>query len=161
MSVVSNTTPLNYLVLINEVAVLHEVYGRIVIPQAVIEELQHDETPAIVRQWIANYPEWLEVRQVSIAHDVALEELGAGEREAIGLAEQLGASAVILDERTARQEASRRGLLVTGTLGVLDKAAERGLLDLGEAFERLRQTTFRASQELYQRFLDRDVERKR
>jgi len=161
MPVVSNTTPLNYLVLINEVAVLHEVYGRIVIPQAVIDELQHDETPAIVRQWIANHPEWLEVRQVSIAHDVALEELGAGEREAIVLAEQLGASAVILDERAARQEASRRGLLVTGTLGVLDKAAERGLLDLGEAFERLRQTTFRASQELYQRFLDRDVERKR
>jgi predicted nucleic acid-binding protein len=161
MPVVSNTTPLNYLVLINEAAVLHEVYGRIVIPQAVIDELQHDETPAIVRQWTVNRPEWLEVRQISMAHDVALEELGAGEREAIGLAEQLGASAIILDERAARQEAARRGLLVTGTLGVLDKAAERGLLDLGEAFERLRQTTFRASQELYQRFLDRDVERKR
>jgi predicted nucleic acid-binding protein len=161
MSVVSNTTPLNYLVLINEAEVLREIYGRIVIPQAVIDELQHDETPAIVRRWIANRPEWLEVRQISIAGDVALEELGAGEREAIALAEQLGASAIILDERAARQEASRRGLPVTGTLGVLDKAAERGLLDLGEAFGLLQQTTFRASQELYQRFLDRAVERKR
>ena len=161
MPVVSNTTPLNYLILIRQADVLREVYGQIVIPQAVLDEMQRGETPVAVRQWIANRPDWIEVQQVSMAHDVALEELGAGEREAIALAEQLGASAIILDERIARQEASRRGLSVTGTLGVIDKAAERGLLDLAEAFERLQRTTFRASQELYQRFLDRDAERKR
>lgn len=161
MPVVSNTTPLNYLVLIRQAEVLRELYGYVVIPQAVLDEMQHSETPAAVRQWIANRPDWLTVEQVSTVHELALDELGAGEREAIVLAEKLGASAIILDERVARQEAGRRGLLVTGTLGVLDKAAERGLLDLAEAFAHLQQTTFRASQELYQRFLDHDAGRKR
>ncbi len=161
MPVVSNTTPLNYLVLIRQADVLREVYGHVAIPQAVLDEMQHSETPAAVRKWTANPPDWLTVEQVGTVNDPALDELGAGEREAIVLAETIGASAIILDERVARQEAGRRGLLVTGTLGVLDRAAERGLLDLAEAFARLQQTTFRASQELYQRFLDRDADRKR
>lgn len=164
MPVVSNTTPINYLVLIQQADVLREVYRQIVIPQAVLNELQRSETPIAVSEWITNRPDWIEVQQISMAHDdddVALIKLGAGEREAIVLAEPLGASAIVLDERIARQEASRRGLAVTGTLGILDKAAERGFLDLAEVFERLQQTSFRASQELYRRFLDRDAGRKR
>ncbi len=66
-----------------------------------------------------------------------------------------------MDERDGRQEAVRRNLRVIGTLRVLSDAAERGLLDLTKAFDDLQQTSFRASQELYQQFLDLNVERKR
>lgn len=91
---------------------LSEVYERIVIPQAVLDELQRNETQAAVRQWIANRSDWIEVQQASMAHDAALEELGARRaRGAIALAELLKASTGLLGERIARQEASRLELV--------------------------------------------------
>lgn len=129
------------------------------IPQAVFTELQSSDTPEAVKEWVAKSPEWLEVQQVNMPSDAALIKLGAGESGAIALAEQLRTDAIIIDERGGRQETVRRNLRVIGTLRVLSDAAERGLLDLVEAFERLQQTRFRASQELYQRFLDGDAER--
>lgn len=159
MIVIADTTPINYLVLIEQADILRELYGRVMIPQAVFTELQSSDTPEAVREWVAKSPEWLEVHQVNVPLDAALIKLGAGESEAIALAEQLRADAIIIDERDGRQEAVRRNLRVIGTLRVLSDAAERGLLDLAEAFQRLQQTSFRASQELYQRFLNRDAER--
>ena len=87
---------------------------------------------------------WLETRAVSDP-SVDLEQLGAGEREAIRLAEE---TVVLLDEKKARRIARDRGLVVSGTFGVLDVAARRGLLDLPAALDRLEQTTFRASPRL-------------
>lgn len=161
MIVIADTTPINYLVLIEQATALRELYGRVLIPQAVFAELQSSDTPEVVREWIAKSPEWLEVQHINVSSDAALIKLGAGESEAIALAEQLRADAIIIDERDGRQEAVRRNLRVIGTLRVLSDAAERGLLDLAEAFDRLQQTSFRASQELYRRFLDHDAERAR
>jgi predicted nucleic acid-binding protein len=50
--VISNTTPINYLVLIDHIAVLCHLYGRVIIPQAVFGELQHEGTPAKVKAWV-------------------------------------------------------------------------------------------------------------
>ncbi len=159
MIVIVDTTPLNYLVLIGQADVLRELYGRVLVPQAVLAELQSSETPDAVRAWVAETPEWVEVRRVTPTSDDTLRKLGAGESEAIALAQELRADTIIMDEKDGRQEAVRRNLRVIGTLRVLSDAAERGLLDLAEAFERLQQTSFRASQELYQRFLDLDAKR--
>jgi len=155
MIVVSDTTPLNYLVLIEQVDVLRQLYGRVIIPPAVFDELQRDRTPTAVRDWIANRPAWLEVHPVSVPPEAALEALDAGEREAIALAEQLGADLLLMDDRDGRREAVRRNLRITGTLGVLNEAAERGLIDLATTIERLQQTSFRASPELLQSLLNR------
>jgi predicted nucleic acid-binding protein len=87
--------------------------------------------------------------------------LGAGERAAIALAEELSADALLIDERDGRREAERCGLPVLGTLRVLADAAEHGLADLHTAFDRLRQTNFRASEQLLQSLLARDPERRR
>jgi predicted nucleic acid-binding protein len=87
-------------------------------------------------------------------------KLGAGESEAIALALELHADALLLDDRKARQEAQRRGLTVTGTLAVLATAARRDLIDLPTAIARLQQTTFRAPTALIQSLLDDDRERK-
>jgi predicted nucleic acid-binding protein len=64
------------------------------------------------------------------------------------LAPSLDASLVLLDERRGRKVAKGLGLVVSGTLGVLDLAAHRGLVDLEDAFSRLEQTTFRATPRL-------------
>ena len=71
------------------------------------------------------------------------------------------ADLLILDDRDARIEASRRHLTVIGTLRVLEDAARLGLIDLPLALQRLRQTTFRASAKLLQAMLDRDAARKK
>jgi len=61
MIVIADTTPLHYLVLLNHADILRELYGRVIIPEAVFGELQVDRTPATVKQWIASCPDWLEV----------------------------------------------------------------------------------------------------
>lgn len=144
MIVVSDTTPLNYLVLIGQGDLLPGLYGRILIPNAVFEELRSDAALPELKAWMADPPVWLEITRAG-AVPTELVVLGPGEREAIALAEQLKADLLIMDDRDARREATRRSLRVTGTLGVLDEAAARGLIDLSKAIDRLEQTSFRAS----------------
>lgn len=83
-----------------------------------------------------------------VGPDPDLRHLHTGERDAISLALHLRADVVIIDERRGREEAEKRGLRVIGTLGVLATAHERGLLDLTEAIDLLRQTTFHVSPRL-------------
>lgn len=155
MTVVSNTSPLNYLVLIERVAILPALFGTVVIPQTVSDELGHEGAPPVLRQWIANPPPWLVVHPDVDRQDAELMRLDPGERAAIALAQQLRADLVIIDERAARDMARARGLTVTGLLAVLAEAAQRGLIDLPQAIDRLRQTSFRASPRLLKELLDR------
>lgn len=74
--------------------------------------------------------------------------LDIGERAAIRLAESLRADLILLDERAGRRVAAERGLKVTGLLGLLDLAADLGLVELGQVLDELRATGFRASQAL-------------
>jgi predicted nucleic acid-binding protein len=151
--IISNTTPINYLVLIDHIVVLHQLYTRVIIPQAVFGELQEEGTSPKVKEWVAMHPDWLEVRTVSIPLDASLAFLDVGEREAIRLATELEADALIIDEPEGREAAKRQGLRVIGTLWVLYDAAEAGLCNLAQAYERLQQTTFRAHPDLYRAFL--------
>ena len=146
--VVSNTSPLNYLVLIEQIDILAILYSHILIPRSVYEELNAPETPEPVRAWRTNLPYWIEVSSEQPTPDVGLTHLHAGEHDAMSLALHTGASALIMDERCGREEANKRGLKVIGTLGVIAAAHEKGLLDLPETFDRLRQTTFHASSKL-------------
>lgn len=56
---------------------------------------------------------------------------------------------VLLDEAKGRKAAAERGLIVTGTIGILNRAAKRGLIDRADAVERLSKTSFRASPKLF------------
>jgi predicted nucleic acid-binding protein len=82
------------------------------------------------------------------------------EREAIRLAQELEADALIMDEPAGREAAKRQGLRVIGTLRVLYDAAAAGLCDLAQAYERLQHTTFRAHADLYKAFLDMHIQRR-
>jgi hypothetical protein len=93
MIVIADTTPLNYLVLIQLSDLLPRLFDRVLIPQAVREELRDPETPNrtpnLVRLWFANAPSCsrsartLQVRPFRLRPDPALDFLGAGEREAV------------------------------------------------------------------------------
>jgi len=112
-------------------------------------------TPQLVRNWVTNLPEWLEVSPAAPIDDVGLTRLHAGERDAITLALSVHADAVLLDERRGRQEAEKRGLKVIGTLGALVAAHHRGLIDLRATIYALRQTSFHASPKLLASIVDR------
>lgn len=135
MIVVSDTSPLNYLILIGQAELLEKLYERVLIPQAVWSELQSGGAPVPVQAWMANLPGWVEIIKVPDP-DPTL-KLDPGEQEAITLAQRLKADLVLLDERRGREMARLRGLAVIGTLGVLEAAAEQGVLDLPEAIEQL------------------------
>jgi predicted nucleic acid-binding protein len=79
--------------------------------------------------------------------------LDRGEHDALLLALETKADLVLMDERDGVEEAARLGLTVTGTLGVLDRAAEKELVDLPSALNRLRATNFRASPALLEELL--------
>ena len=153
--VVSDTSPLNYLVLIDQVNLLPQLYDRVLIPESVLEELSATETPQVVRNWATNLPEWIGVLPATPIADAGLARLHAGERDAISLALNVHTDAVLLDERRGRQEAESRGLKPIGTLGVLVAAHARELVDLTATINALRQTTFHASPKLLASIVDR------
>ena len=98
-------------------------------------------------------PDWLEVLPVKASDDPSLWALDDGEKSAIALALSLNADLILIDERRGAVAALRKGFEVTGTLGVLDLAAERGLVDLAAALARLRNTNFRCRPALFDALL--------
>jgi len=156
MIVVADTSPLNYLVLIAEIQLLPALYERVLIPEEVHRELQRLRTPPSVRAWATNLPAWCELRVVASTADPALRELDPGERDAIQLALDTRIDTVLMDEMSGRREALRRHLRVTGTVAVLEKAGQRGLLDFRDALQRLEATNFRLSPAIRAEFLKRN-----
>jgi hypothetical protein len=77
--VVADTTPLQYLILIQCEHILPALYGRVVVPPAVIAELSRDETPQPVRDWLKSAPEWLEVRGPRHAGTFEVPDCGSAE----------------------------------------------------------------------------------
>jgi predicted nucleic acid-binding protein len=140
MIVVADSSPLVVLVTIGHVDVLPTLFQRIAIPSEVAFELAAPKRPEVVRVFIVAPPPWLEVCSPSSLERIP--DLHAGEEAAIALARELQADRIILDERQGRKEAAARQLRVIGTVGVLEAAAERGLLDLEKAFDRVKQTDF-------------------
>lgn len=155
MIIVSDTSPINYLILIGHINLLYELFQEIVIPQAVYIELADLEAPKPVQNWIATLPTWLKVQVVSTSGDAIANLLDPGEREAILLAQELNADLLLLDDMKARRTATERGLVITGILGILDRAATMKLIDLPTAVQSLQNTSFWASDSLFQRLLDK------
>jgi predicted nucleic acid-binding protein len=148
MIVVADTSPLNYLIRLGHPEVLQEIYGRVLVPGAVLVEMRHPEAPEEVRSWALAPPAWLEQVRVRQLDATLAMELGAGEREAISLALEVRADVLLIDERAGRVEAEARQIPVAGTLAVLLQASLRGYFDFPETIGRLRRFGFRVSQDV-------------
>jgi predicted nucleic acid-binding protein len=154
--VVADTSPLNYLVLIEHEQLLPSLHRSVVIPSAVHAELSDEGAPDKVRTWVATRPDWLEIASEAPTDDAPdLRGLGPGERAAILLSAHIGADLLLVDDRRAVRVSERRGVPVIGTLGVLDLAATRGLTNFADAIERRKTTNFRYPPNLLQTLLDR------
>lgn len=157
MKVVADASPLNYLVLINAEHVLPKLFGEVLVPAAVIQELTHVRTPTKVREWASAPPTWLRV--MTTTGGLPDEQFGPGESAAIVLAIDVAADALLIDERDGTGVARRLGIKTGGTLATLAMAAERGLVNLEEAFAALRSTSFRVTPSLLDALLTLDRQR--
>jgi predicted nucleic acid-binding protein len=126
-SVVSNTTPIISLLKINHLDLLRQLYDHILIPQAVYREIEAGADRAYYTDLGAL--NWIRIKP--IANPGArcfLFDLDDGEAETLVLAQERGASLVIIDEKCGRRYAQQMGIPVTGTLGVLLKAKQQGVI---------------------------------
>ena len=128
--VVVNTTPLLVLGNIDKLSILNELYGTIYITEAVYREVLEKNDKA--SKAVLSSLDWIKVMSIDNPQDYAMyrAKLHAGEVETMILAQQesFKADLVILDDLAARKTAQYLGLTVTGTLGVLIKANQKGII---------------------------------
>lgn len=144
MKAVSNTTPLRYLIAIEQEHLLGHLFQKVFVPLAVHEELTDSRTPENVRTRVLSMPDWFEVRSVQESQTITFPiALHRGERRAILLAEALRADVLLIDEQIGRTIAMSRNLPLSGTLGVLERADRMGFVtDFQEVLRQLKTSGF-------------------
>ena len=155
MMVVPDTSPLLLLTKVGRLELLTTLYDDVVIPRAVFDEVEaksQRDTQAI-RHWCDQYS--MSPRGTSAAYVEQLpDNLGRGERAAIGLSIEAGADLVVLDDREGRRVAQNKGLEVTGTVGVLIEARARGqVVSLPRQLDRLVEAGLWISEAFYERLI--------
>lgn len=158
MLVVADSSPLIVLIQIGHIEVLPALFGQVVVPPAVLAELRSPHRPPEVRRFCLRLPPWLVEKAPAVIEPIP--SLHAGETAAISLAKELQADLLLIDEKAGRRAASDRNIPLTGTIGVLEFAAEQNLLELEAAFEKVKQTDFWISRQLLDQRLELFRERR-
>jgi uncharacterized protein len=129
MIIVSDTSPISNLAAIGQLKLLQQLYGNVVIPTAVYQEIINsgDTDPAVLAIKSVNWIQTLNITNTALFQTLQ-SNLDIGEAEAITLAVELNADRLIVDERRGRKEAIKLGLRVTGILGILLAAKQQGLV---------------------------------
>lgn len=127
MDLVVNSGPLISLARIGQLELLPDLFAEIAVPRAVFEEVTQDKTqPGAEAVAGAEWLRVLEVRDIAAVERLS-SSLGAGESEVLVLAQEVGATAAI-DEQRGRKRAVALGVPQTGTVGILLLAKRRGLI---------------------------------
>ena len=154
LTVISDTSPLRYLIAIDRTELLESIFSHVLIPRGVERELTHPSAPESVREWIRQMPPWLEVRDLeSPPRPELARRLDPGEAEAIQLAIDVRATFLLIDERCGRQMAAGRGVTVIGALAIVLESYRRNYVDDPlQLLEELRAARFRVSRRLVRGF---------
>ena len=126
--VVSNTTPFISLLKVGKLGILKELYQEIFIPYEVYLEIEAGKNKEYYTD--LTKVEWIRIVKIQSEKSLLFFlDLDKGEAEAIVLANEMNADLIILDETLGRFHAKHIGLNVTGTIGILLKAKENGIID--------------------------------
>jgi len=126
--IVSNTTPIITLLTISKLELLQQIYGKIIIPKGVYEEIEQGKEKPFYAD-LSKF-DWIIIKSIKDREPIKyLRDLDKGEAEVIVLANEIKADLVIIDERLGREFAEYFNLKVTGTIGVLLKAKELGFIE--------------------------------
>lgn len=155
MIVVCDTTPISELAKVNYLNLLPKLFGRVIIPQGVHDELMTGNHPAALR---VRELSWLDI--VAVNNRLTVKELqqvgnlDLGESEAIALAEEMRADRLLIDEKAARRVAMARNLPLIGTMGVLLLGKRQGELEnVKDVLDQMQQQGTRISDRLYTQVL--------
>jgi predicted nucleic acid-binding protein len=158
MPVVSNTSPILNLAIVDQLELLYQQFDGVLIPHAVLEELKvNEERPGsqAIREAISS--EWIKVQKIKnqTLAQLLKQTLDRGESEAIALSIEIQADLTLLDEREARKIAKSLGLNVTGVLGILLRAKQSGQLASLESIinDLINKAGFRIAPELIDKIL--------
>ena len=161
MIVVSDTTPLISLLKINRLDLLEKLFGRVLIPQAVCDELTRDKRFQIEADQIKKCG-FIEVRCVENMESISLLKriscLDQGESEAIILTDELQADILLMDEAKGRTVSLQMGLKIMGTIGILLSAYEERIRiaeEIKDCIGELQRAGRHIGQRHYQLLLDR------
>ncbi|MFB2983741.1 DUF3368 domain-containing protein [Microseira sp. BLCC-F43] len=129
MIIVSDTSPINNLAAINQLHLLRELYGAVIIPPAVYRELTAPDFPVAGATSVQTFG-WIQTCQVNnrAVFEALQNELDIGEAEAIALALELQAEQILIDERLGSIVAARLNLRSTGILDILIEAKSQQLI---------------------------------
>jgi predicted nucleic acid-binding protein len=159
MIVVSDTTPIHYLILIGKESILPQLFGKVIIPDVVISEMSHPNAPATVRDWVTSRPDWAVSKSGSESISRMIMGLGKGETSAIAIAIETEADLILMDDRRAIREATIKGLNVLTTFALLELASIEGLIDFASAIDALAKTNFHMpSETIIQDYLKRNMQ---
>ena len=155
MIVVSDASPLIALDCVGHLEILRDVFGRVLVPEAVQHEVEQGQEGGLD---LTSVP-WIEIRQVgdvASMNELVAANLDTGEAAALALALEVHADYLLVDERAARWVARQRGVEVVGVLGVLLIAKRRGVLPLVAPIigDLLTRAGFRASPRLVAEVLE-------
>jgi len=153
--IVSDNSPLNVLIRLGVEEILPKLFARVLIPPEVAEEMRHAKTPQIVKDFVAHPPAWLTITAPKSI--LTIPDLDPGETAAISLALEWKA-ALMIDEADGRQAALSHGVEVIGAVGVLERAANEGLIqDLQHYHEQIKTKRFHISDEVLRKSLERHL----
>lgn len=127
--VIVNSTPLIALCHVDKLSVLKQLYGEIVIPKAVYNEISVKED-SICKKTVDESLDWIHIQEIQnyMAKAMFKSQLHEGEVEVMILSMEQQADVVIIDDQNAKKYAKYLELPVTGTLGVLVKAKQKGYI---------------------------------
>ena len=161
MIVVSDTTPLISLLKINQLDLLEKLFGEVLIPEAVFNDLTVDERFQLEAQLIRQ-KEFIAVKPVNNLESVSILKratgLDQGESEAIVLTDELKADLLLMDEAKGRNVSAQMGLKIMGTIGILMAGYEEHELtsdEVRECVDGLQRAGRHIGQRHYQMLLER------
>ncbi|MGI8982192.1 MAG: DUF3368 domain-containing protein [Pirellulaceae bacterium] len=137
--IISDTSPIRTLHHLGKIEWLKSLYGEVLIPPAVVNELEYPASQLAPIQISGISCLKVQVPASKARVDELRATLDLGEAEAIALAEELHADLLLMDEMDGRETAEKLGLAVTGTLGILLRAKQDGLCrEIAPLIDRLR-----------------------
>ncbi|WP_336037804.1 DUF3368 domain-containing protein [Halobacterium yunchengense] len=152
--VVSDTSPLLNLALIDRTDLLRSQFSDVTVPQQVWDELTEGEDGLEALRELRDdgFLHLVEVERSDLFVEL-FHELDLGETAALCYAVEEDADLVLLDERDGRRVARRHDLNVTGVIGILLRGANTGAVDLEHELDALREAGFWISDDLYSQIL--------
>lgn len=161
MIVVSDTTPLISLLKIDRIDLLEKLFGQVLIPRAVFDELTLDERFKLEADQIRR-KQFIKVKAVKNPESASVLKratgLDQGESEAIILTDEQNADVLLMDEAKGRAVSFQMGFKIMGTIGILMAAYEENELTADEVracVEGLQRAGRHISQKQYQMLLDK------